>query len=77
VDITGIWAGTLDGTNWGRFLAKFDERVGVITGSAEIVDVGVATYTLAVKGTRIDGAVSFHLTPAPYGVPSRTSAPCH
>jgi len=68
MDITGIWAGTMDGTNWGRFLAKFQEADGAISGSAEIVDVEVATYTLRVKGNRSGGMVYLRLSPDPNGV---------
>jgi hypothetical protein len=68
MDVTGIWEGTLDGTNWGRFLAKLSERDGAIMGFAEIADIGIGTYNLDVKGNRRGDVVSLHLSPGRYGV---------
>jgi hypothetical protein len=68
MDITGIWEGTLDGTNWGRLLAKLTERESAINGFAEIVDIGLGTYNLSVKGGRRGNVVELHLSPGPYNV---------
>jgi hypothetical protein len=68
MDITGIWEGTLDGTNWGRLLVKLTEYAGTVMGIAQIADIGVGTYNLDVKGTRHGDVVALHLSPAPYSV---------
>ena len=68
MDVTGIWEGTLDGTNWGRLLMKLDERAGAISGIVQISDIGVGTYTLDVTGTRDEQKVSLHLSPGSHNV---------
>lgn len=68
MNITGIWQGTLDGTNWGRLLVKITEHHGVASGQAEITDIGVGTYALDVVGRRDGSAVTLHLTPNRYAV---------
>jgi hypothetical protein len=67
---TGIWEGTLDGTNWGRLLVKIDERAGILSGHAEITDIGVGTYSLAVTGRRNADGVNLQLVPSKYAVRS-------
>lgn len=68
MEVTGIWEGTLDGTNWGRLLAKLSECDGAIDGFAEIIDVGTGTYNLNVTGDRHGNIAMLHLSPGPYGV---------
>jgi hypothetical protein len=68
MDIMGIWEGTLDGTNWGRLLVKLTERDGAILGYAQIIDIGVGTYNLDVKGSRRPDAVALRLSPGRYNV---------
>jgi hypothetical protein len=69
-NITGIWEGTLDGTNWGRLLAKLLERNGVISGHAEISDVGNGAFSLEVSGRRNADGTTLYLSPGRYGVRS-------
>jgi hypothetical protein len=68
MNITGIWEGTLDGTNWGRLLVKLTEENGNVTGYAEITDIGIGTYNLLVTGLRVSEMVGFHLAPSNSGV---------
>jgi hypothetical protein len=68
MNITGIWEGTLDGTNWGRLLVKLTEEKGNVTGHAEITDIGIGTYNLLVTGLRVSEMVGFHLSPSNSGV---------
>ncbi len=68
MDITGIWEGTLDGTNWGRLLAKLEEQAGTVRGIAQIVDIGQGTYTLDVTGSRNRETILLHLAPGPHNV---------
>jgi hypothetical protein len=68
MDISGIWEGTLDGTNWGRLLAKLTECDGAIQGIAQIVDIGFGTYNLDVSGSRNGQEVALHLSPSRYNV---------
>jgi hypothetical protein len=67
MNMTGVWEGTLDGTNWGRLLIRLQERAGVLSGQAEITDIGVGAFTLDVAGRR-DAQVSLHLKPNGYAV---------
>jgi hypothetical protein len=67
MSLTGVWEGTLDGTNWGRLLIKLNEQSGVLSGQAEITDIGVGVFTLDVVGRR-DARVNLHLTPSRYAV---------
>jgi hypothetical protein len=68
MDITGIWEGTLDGTNWGRLLAKLQESAGVIHGFAQITDIGLGTHNLDVVGQRQDNLIVLHLSSGRYNV---------
>jgi hypothetical protein len=68
LNLTGIWEGTLDGTNWGRLLVKLAEQVGVISGHAEITDIGVGSFGLDVRGRRDADVVIMHLSPGSYAV---------
>ena len=68
MDLTGIWEGTLDGTNWGRLLVKLSEQHGELSGHAEISDIGHDTHSLEVVGRRDADGVSLRLSPASYGV---------
>ena len=68
MNITGIWEGTLDGTNWGRLLVKLTEEKGNVTGYAEITDIGIGTHNLLVTGLRVNEMVGFHLSPSNSGV---------
>jgi hypothetical protein len=70
LNLTGIWEGTLDGTNWGRLLVKLSEQHGLLSGHAEITDIGVDTFNLEVAGRRNAHEVILHLSPGPYGVHS-------
>jgi hypothetical protein len=68
MEVTGIWEGTLDGTHWGRLLAKLSECNGGINGFAEIIDVGTGTYNLNVTGDRRGNIAMLHLSPGLYGI---------
>jgi hypothetical protein len=70
VNITGIWEGTLDGTNWGRLLVKLSEHQAQISGHAEITDVGAGIFLLSVEGRRDARSkmVKMHLSPDRSGV---------
>jgi hypothetical protein len=68
LNLTGVWEGTLDGTNWGRLLVKLTEQNRGLTGQAEIVDVGIGTFALDVAGRRDAGVVKFRLTPREDGL---------
>jgi hypothetical protein len=68
LNLTGVWEGTLDGTNWGRLLVKLTEQNRGLTGQAEIVDVGIGTFALDVTGRRDAEAVKFRLTPTENGL---------
>ena len=68
MNLTGIWEGTLDGTNWGKLLARLTERDGSIRGVAEITDIGVGTFHLDVVGSRSSGGPKLHLSPGQHGV---------
>ena len=68
MNVTGIWEGTLDGTNWGRLLVKLTEENGNVGGHAEITDIGVGTYNLLVSGRRVGEMVDFHLSPSNSGI---------
>lgn len=68
MDVTGIWEGTLDGTNWGRLLFKLTERDPHISGFAEIVDIGLGTYNLDVSGGRRGNVVELLLSSGPHNV---------
>lgn len=68
MNMTGVWQGTLDGeTNWGRLLIKLNERDGLLSGQAEITDIGVGAFTLDVNGAR-DPKVRLHLRPNGFAV---------
>lgn len=71
MNLTGVWEGTLDGTNWGRLLMKLSEQSGVVSGQAEITDMGVgefkSVYSLDVVGRR-DACVKLHLTTSRFAV---------
>jgi len=67
MNMTGVWQGTLDGTNWGRLLIKLREHAGVLSGQAEITDIGVGAFTLEVRGTR-EPRVQLHLRPNGFAV---------
>ena len=62
-----MWEGTLDGTNWGRLVIRLREQVGVLSGQAEINDIGVGVYNLDVIGRR-DSSVKLHLNPSRHAV---------
>ena len=64
MNLTGIWEGTLDGTNWGKLLARLSERDGSIQGVAEIIDIGIGTFHLDVVGSRSSGGPELHLSQA-------------
>jgi hypothetical protein len=65
VNISGLWEGTMDGTNWGRLLVKLWEQQDVISGHAEIADIGEGNFLLTVVGRRDarDGKVRMYLSP--------------
>ena len=67
MSLTGVWEGTLDGTNWGRLVIRLHEESGVLSGQAEINDIGVGVYNLDVAGRR-DATVTLHLTPSRHAV---------
>ena len=67
MSMTGVWEGALDGTNWGRLLIRLQEHSGVLSGQAEINDIGIGVYTLDVVGRR-DKTVTLHLSPSSHGV---------
>lgn len=67
MSLTGVWDGTLDGTNWGRLVIRLSEKAGVLFGQAEINDIGVGVYTLDVAGRR-DANVKLNLTPSRHAV---------
>lgn len=67
MSLTGVWEGTLDGTNWGRLVIRLREQAEVLSGQAEINDIGVGVYTLDVVGRR-DSTVGLHLTPSRHAV---------
>ena len=67
MSLTGVWEGTLDGTNWGRLVIRLREHSGVLSGQAEINDIGVGVYTLDVAGRR-DAKVTFNLAPSRHAV---------
>lgn len=67
MNVSGVWEGSLDGTSWGRLLAKLTERDGVLAGQAEITDVGAGTFLLDVTGRRA-ASVTLKLTPGRLGV---------
>jgi hypothetical protein len=68
MDLAGIWEGTFDGTNWGRLLAKIDQSGNKISGTAEIIDIGIGTYIFDVKGNRTSQTAVISLSPAPNGL---------
>jgi hypothetical protein len=68
MNISGIWDGTLDGTNWGQLLVKLTEKDGFVWGFAEFDDVGVGKYNLTDNGSRRDGKVVLNLEPGPNNV---------
>jgi hypothetical protein len=65
MDLAGIWEGTFDGTNWGRLIAKLNQSGKEIRGTAEIIDIGIGTYTFNVKGSRTSQTAVISLWPAP------------
>lgn len=67
-DLSGIWNGTLDGTNWGQLLCKLDEESSGISGIAQIIDVGLGTYNLDVRGSRDGSSVSLTLVQGKHNV---------
>ena len=67
MSLTGVWEGTLDGTNWGRLVVRLHEHAGVISGQAEIDDIGIAVYTLDVVGRR-DAKAKLQLSPSRHAV---------
>ncbi len=50
--LDGIWEGTLDGTNWGKAIAKFECDGGTLSGVIQISDMGIGTYNLGITGTQ-------------------------
>ena len=68
MNITGIWQGILDGTSWGRLLVKISEQQGMLSGQAEITDIGVGTFALDVVGRRDADSVTMRLSPGRYSV---------
>lgn len=67
MNLTGLWEGTLDGTNWGRLLIRLTETVSRLSGQAEINDIGQGTYILDVNGLR-DQQVVLKLRTSPHAV---------
>jgi hypothetical protein len=68
MDITGIWEGTLDGTNWGRVLAKLQQSDDAISGFAQVTDVGLGTYNLRVQGNQQGAEILLQLSSGGYNV---------
>lgn len=67
MDVTGIWQGMIDGTNWGSLLMKFEQSADSIKGIAQVSDVEHGTYNLVILGKHQDGTIILSLTPAAAG----------